>query len=141
MKASEIGIEEGLGQDRRGRGAPTEWSVFKTKHFDKGVANLGTTGVGDTFGLSPDLGETLSDANRLGAGSPVSVSVASATAFESPASADVVGEACSAFFSLNLASRPSTRFRSASRTSVLGPRFLGTASVKRRAWSATGFIE
>ena len=141
MKASEIGVEESLGQDRRGRGAPTKRSVLRTKHFDKGVANLGATAVGETFELSADLGETLSGANRLGAGSPVPLSAASARAFESPASADVVGEACSAFFSLNLASKPSTRFRSASRTSVLGPRFLGTASVKRRVWSATDYIE
>lgn len=34
----------------------------------------------------------------------------------------------SAFFSLSLASSPSTRLSSASSTSVLGPRFLGTAS-------------
>lgn len=38
----------------------------------------------------------------------------------------VVGD--SAFFSLSLASSPSTRFRRASSTSVLGPRFFGTAS-------------
>lgn len=38
----------------------------------------------------------------------------------------------SAFFSLSLASRPSTRFSRASRTSVLGPRFFGTASALRQ---------
>lgn len=35
------------------------------------------------------------------------------------------------FFSFNFASSPSTLFRRASRTSVLGPLFLGTASVHR----------
>lgn len=37
-------------------------------------------------------------------------------------------ELLSCFSSLRRRSRPSTRFRSASRTSVFGPRFLGTAS-------------
>lgn len=37
------------------------------------------------------------------------------------------------FFSFSLASSPSTRLRSASRTSVLGPLFFGTASVQNNA--------
>lgn len=43
----------------------------------------------------------------------------------------VSGEA-SVFLSLSWASKPSTLFNRASKTSVLGPRFFGTASVNRK---------
>ena len=80
------------------------------------------------------MGDALSDANRFGAGSPDSTSAVS-EAFVWLALVDVSGEVCSAFFSLNLASNPSTRFRRASKTSVLGPRFFGTASIESGAVS------
>lgn len=40
------------------------------------------------------------------------------------------GCSLSAFFSFSLASNPSTLFKRASKTSVFGPRFFGTASIK-----------
>lgn len=91
---------------------------------------------GDISGASPEFGDVLaSPANRLGAGSPDSEAAASVAArLPSPPASRDVGEICSAFFSLNLASSPSTRFNSASSTSVLGPRFLGTASTSPKPW-------
>lgn len=43
------------------------------------------------------------------------------------------------FFSFSLASSPSTLFNRASKTSVLGPRFFGTASGQRK-WAHNQFL-
>ncbi len=84
----------------------------------------------------------MSRAARFGLGSDVAVGAASIesevgasvllsdTSVFAHCGSSVVSELPSVFFrSLSCASRPSTRFSRASSTSVLGPRFLGTASV------------
>jgi len=79
------------------------------------------------FALGPDVAVE-DEGDRSGAGG----SVVSATP------SVFAGGGCSAvgeppddfFFSLSWASKPSTRLSKASSTSVLGPRFLGTASAK-----------
>lgn len=100
------------------------------------VAYLGSEAFGETSMALEEFGDVLASvAIRFAAGSPDSVVVHSMAFDPEPEAKSLpasraVGEICSAFFSLNLASSPSTRFNSASNTSVFGPRFLGTASVK-----------
>lgn len=97
---------------------------------------MGPDAIGDISMALVDLGDVReSVAIRLGAGSPESDAEPSMTAdpeigAKSLGASRDVGDVCSAFFSLSLASSPSTRFSRASSTSVFGPRFLGTASVK-----------
>lgn len=112
------------------------------------MAYLGSETFGDISTAPAELGDVLASvATRLAAGSPDSDVVLSTTAGPEPDATSIaasrdVGETCSAFFSLSLASKPSTRFSSASSTSVFGPRFLGTASIKpTRHQSAMNGIE
>lgn len=71
-------------------------------------------------------------AKRFGGGSLASDRPASSgSALGASDDSAPVSVPSSAFFSLSLASRPSTRLRSASKTSVFGPRFFGTASAQR----------
>lgn len=107
-----------------------------TTGFSRVLAYLGSEMFGDISTAPAEFGDVLASvATRLATGSPDSDIVLSTTAGPEPdatslAASRDVGETCSAFFSLNLASKPSTRFSSASSTSVFGPRFLGTASMK-----------
>lgn len=69
---------------------------------------------------------------RLGAGSPPSPAWEADTevsALPNIGAFAMVGDASSSFFSRSFASSPSTLFKSASSTSVFGPRFFGTASI------------
>lgn len=79
-----------------------------------------------------------STATRFAGGSPGS-SGSTPVLLGARASVDVVGDNRSVFFSLSCASNPSTRFNSASKTSVFGPRFLGTASVTKAGQSFDPF--
>lgn len=78
---------------------------------------------------SPSDDLLLSVASLLGAGSTTSVSSSSSSSASATAESPPFEASPSAFFSFSFASSPSTRFSNASRTSVFGPRFLGTASV------------
>jgi hypothetical protein len=104
------------------------------RDLGKGMVYFGSDVLGDISGACPEFGDVLtSQAIRLEAGSPDSEAATSTgVRVVSPAASRDVGEICSAFFSLNFASSPSTRFSRASSTSVFGPRFLGTASTSSR---------
>ena len=68
-------------------------------------------------------------ATLLAPGPASSSSATKLSALSSPDAERTVGDVASSFFSRNFASSPSTRLSRASSTSVLGPRFLGTASI------------
>lgn len=115
-------------------GSLDEMLVLERAHWRLEAAYIGVGvalgGAAKTTTFDP-WGDLLSlFAMRLGGGSGVSELSGSFTAAlwesdEAPAKASV---SSSVFFSLSFASRPSTLFNRASKTSVLGPRFLGTAS-------------
>lgn len=111
-------------------------------HIRRGETHPVVDVCGEKSGNSVTLGVVIaivfsSVARRLATGSMASRSAGCLFVDASAAGGSCVvntdeddGCSLSAFFSFSLASNPSTLFKRASKTSVFGPRFFGTASIK-----------
>lgn len=98
------------------------------------VSRTGGTGLAFTSIVSPMLGLT-DDDGRVAIVGVVGAEVNIGVGGE-PSGVGVSGWS---FLSFSLASSPSTRFNRASKTSVLGPLFFGTASGRDRSQAVSGF--
>lgn len=97
----------------------------------RAVSTTGGAGFCFTSIVSPTLGFTEGFNEDDGFGGIVGV-VGAEVAMGVGGSSSVLGDPGVSFFCFNLASSPSTLFSRASRTSVLGPLFFGTASVRSK---------
>jgi hypothetical protein len=149
MEAIEVSIEKGICL-YGGCGGVSIVVISILLVFNKGDANIYRRGAthpvvdvcGEKSGSSVTLGVVVvvvfsSVARRLATGSATSRSAVCLFVDDSAVEGSCVvdsdedgGCSLSAFFSFSLASNPSTLFKRASKTSVFGPRFLGTASIK-----------